>query len=128
MKTLAYILLFTLSAQAFCDDVLYVQKGVPAPITGYLFSSDREKALRLTDENLSICTTKTDLLQKKADLTTDMLNLSSQRADLYQKNSEALSKELQSHTSDSFWKNSLYFLGGALVTGLIAAGVSHAVR
>jgi len=130
MKSLAVLLISILLVGQPClaDDVKFVRQGEPSPFTGYLFSVEKEKELRLLDQKLEFANMKVDLLKKSNELQNEMLTISAQRSEMYKTNSDSLSKQLADHKSDNFWKNTLYFSLGAVLSGVVAYGVSRSVR
>lgn len=127
IKVLIVLLVSTLQVPCLAD-VAYVERGNPAPFTGFLFSPDQEKQLRLTDQKLEFCTEKTNLLKESLETQNEVIKFSNQRVELYKTQSDNLAKQVTEIKDDSFWKNSLYFLVGATLTGLVAYGYSRATR
>lgn len=121
-----YLILFILSTQlAFAQDVSYLEKGSPAPYTGYLFSPQKEREIRLTTETLKYCDKSKEMAlsilqdyETKDKITADRMNLRDQQID-------SLSKRLVDAKDDSFLSKAGFFILGALVTGGIAYGLTR---
>lgn len=122
------VLILLLVASPSWGNVTYLNKGDVAPYEGYLFSIEAEKKLRVTDQELTLCTEKNDLLTKSVAINLELTTVYKNKADLYQQHSENLSKQLLAEKSDSFLSKGFYFVLGAALTGLVAYGAAHAVR
>lgn len=122
MKYIALLLLLSMSVQA--QDVTYLKQGEVAGYDGFLFSVPKEKELRLLDAQLTNCVTRSDLLMRSYDLQTNIIALSDKRLSNYQEQIDNLNKQAVTAKSDTFWMSALYFLSGAVITGLVAFGLA----
>jgi hypothetical protein len=104
----------------YAESVKVVKKGETVPFDGVLFTKEKEKEVRNNIENSE---KKIITLAKLNEL--DIIN---KRLELYQNKSRELADREVKNENNTFLKNSLYFLSGALITGLIGYGVIQAYR
>lgn len=127
MKRLTLLSLLLVQS-AYATDPTLLRKGDVAQSEGWLFSRELEASnrQRLLDADL----------YKQLDLSNQRIiqyhvqekEILKQQADLWRNQSTELSKQLVSAEDRSFWRNTLFFLAGALVTTAITFGVSKAAR
>ncbi|PCI45898.1 MAG: hypothetical protein COB41_00480 [Proteobacteria bacterium] len=118
-KILSFILCIFLSVPAFgkCDKpVSYLSKGSTVSCTGYLFSPEKELEVRLKVE-------KYNFLEEYSKTQQDINEILSKRLTDSQEYNQYLSKRLKEERGSKFWRTTLYFGLGVLVTGLIASNV-----
>lgn len=126
MKLLVLILSFaSISATA---QVKYLEQGQQAPFTGYLFSPDKEQEARQNTEAVQHLRKLDEYNQKIIQLKDEEIQLINGQKQMWQKQSEDLSKQLQAKENSGFWKQTLYFGLGALVTTALAYGVNQATK
>jgi hypothetical protein len=119
---IAFILSFNI---ALANDVKVVKKGEVVPFDGVLFTKELEKDIR---NDIQILNKKVDTLTKINDINEKELNIVNKRLALYQNKADELTKREVKSERDSLVKNTLYFLSGALLTGIIGYGVIKAYR
>lgn len=125
VKRIVLALAFSLSAQA---QVEYLEKGKAAPFTGYLFTPEKEAEVRKANEDLKLYKLIEDNNSKILKLKEDQLVVVKEQANLWQTQSERLSKQLVDAENRAFWRNTLYFGLGALITTSIVFGVNQASK
>ena len=123
-----YILLLLFTVNCLAQDVVVVKKGDVVPFDGVLFTKEKEKELRQTKLDLETSEKKVILLSDLNELNKKELDVVSKRLDLYQdKVREMADREVKSE-SRTFLQNSVYFISGALITGLIGYGIVKAYK
>lgn len=122
MKLIIFLLSINL---VFAEDVKVVKKGETVPFDGVLFTRELEKDIR---NDIQVLTKKVDTLNKINDINEKELDILNKRVKIYQdKAKEMANREVKSE-KDTFFKNTLYFLSGALLTGIVSYGVIRTVR
>jgi hypothetical protein len=122
MKLIIFLLSINL---VFAKDVKVVNKGEVVPFDGVLFTRELEKDIR---NDIQILTKKVDTLTKINDINEKELDILNKRVKIYQdKAKEMANREVKSE-KNTFFKNTLYFLSGALLTGIVSYGVIRTVR
>lgn len=122
--TLLSLLLVT---NVYADPVL-LKKGDIAPFEGFLFSRELEASnrLRLLDADL----------YKQLDISNQKIiqyhvqekDILKQQADLYRNHADNMAKQLVKAEDRSFWRNTLFFITGAVLTTAITFGVRQATK
>ena len=115
------LLVFTLILYCFqvIADVKVVKRGDTVPFDGVLFTKEMEKSIR---EDLQLSERKVNTLNKLNELNEKEIDILTKRLVNHQKTvSEFSEREVFSENS-TFWKSTLYFLSGAVITGLIYYG------
>lgn len=125
MKSI-YLLTFLLisSTSIACDPVKYLEKGSPAPCTGYLFTPEKEKEVRLKVVELEYEKELNISKSKQIELYKQELQFSDERLKLWNTEALSLNKELVKRQNNDFLKSALFFLLGAAVT----TGITYAVN
>jgi hypothetical protein len=118
---LIFILLPNLVFGACDKPVSYLQENEKAPCTGYLLTPEKEYEVRTKVYQFD----KLNELVNKQDEIISVLNKRVENQIAY---STLLQNELQERKEKDFWRNSLYFLLGALVTGAVSVAVINNVR
>lgn len=108
--------------------VKYIEKGEQAPYTGYLFTPEKEAEVRQSVEALKYFKLVDETNTRIIKLKDDELALVRQQTDIWRTQSDALSKELQEQKNSGFWRQTLYFGLGALLTTALAFGVNKATK
>lgn len=116
---LSFVLLLYTKAKA--DDVVVVKKGQAVPFDGVLFTKELEKSIRM---DIQISEKKIDTLNKLNDLNEKEITILTKRLDLHQQKTLEMSNREVETENRTFWKNTIYFLSGAIITGLISHGVN----
>jgi hypothetical protein len=124
MNKFLVLILLTSTASFACDPVKYVEKGQPAPCTGYVFTPDKEKEVRLKVVELDFYKDLVTLKERQLVAIKEENDIITKRYDLWKKESDSLSRDLSKERSNNFWRTSLYFVLGAAVT----TGITYAVR
>jgi len=117
LNSLCLLLIIT-PVNTFAEDVIKLDKGTPAPYTGYLFSPETEQKARLSVKELSYYK-ELNIINEEA------LNLYSKRLTLTDTENLQLRDTIRKQEDVNFWKNTLYFVFGAVITGAIAIGVNR---
>lgn len=115
------LLLLGLTPALLFGQVKYIEKGIPAPYSGYLFTEDAELTNRKTLIEHKFMLQELDLYKQNEDILI-------KQADLWKNQSRDLADQLNKKERMTFWENTLYFALGALVTTGLAFGVSRATR
>ena len=100
------------------EPVQLLNHGDKAPCTGFLFSPEQEKKVYEATQDAKYYKELSDKLMKRQELQTEQLQIMDERLKLYMNQSNTLAIELQKEKSDSFWKKTLYFGLGIIVTGV----------
>jgi len=120
MKILLIFLLIT--NICFAEDIKVVKKDDKVPFDGVLFSKELEKSIRM---DMQISEKKIDMLTKINDLNEKEINILTKRLEIHQeKTREIIDREVQIENS-TFWRNTIYFISGSLITGLISYGINR---
>jgi hypothetical protein len=109
----------------YADSVKVVKKGETVPFDGVLFTKEKEKEVRNNVENSE---KKIVTLAKLNEFNEKEIDILNKRLELYQNKSRELADREVKNENNTFLKNSIYFLSGALITGLIGYGVIQAYR
>ncbi len=123
MKILIAFILTTGLAAA--QDVKVVKKGELVPYDGVLFPKEKEREIRTELETFE---KKIITLRKLNDLNEKEIDILQKRVELYHKKSVELADREVKQESNSFVKSAIYFVSGALLTGVIGYGVIQAYR
>lgn len=120
MKILFTTILFT--QICFAQDVKVVRKGEQVPFDGVLFTRELEKSIRM---DIQISQNKIDTLTKLNELNDKEIDILTERLKNHQqKVKDIVDREVQTENS-MFFRQTLYFISGALITGLISYGVNR---
>lgn len=120
MKTFFILIFF--SNLCMAQDVKVVKKGEPVPFDGVLFTKELEKSIRM---DMQISEKKIETLSKLNELNEKEIDILTKRLVLHQeKTREMADREVEVENS-TFWKHTLYFISGAILTGLISYGVNR---
>lgn len=120
------IITFILSINiVMANEAKVVKKGEVVPFDGVLFTKELEKDIR---NDLQILNKKVDTLNKINEINEKELAIVNKRLSLYQSKADIMAKREVKSEKDSLVKNTLYFLSGALLTGLIGYGVIKTYR
>jgi hypothetical protein len=110
---LSFAILFS---QASAQDVKVLKKGDPAPFDGVLFTKELEKSIR-TD--IQVYEKKIETYDKLNKLNEMEIDILSKRLSLYQEKTNEL---LQKEDNSNLLKNTIVFLSGVVITGLLVHG------
>ena len=117
--------LLLISNICIAEEVKVVKKGESVPFDGVLFSKEKEKEVRV---DLETSEKKIVTLRKLNELNESEITILNKRLELYQNKAKELADREVKSENNTFLKNSLYFLSGALLTGLIGYGVIQTYR
>jgi hypothetical protein len=120
MKLIVSLLL--ISNFCLAQDVKVVKKGEVVPFDGVLFTKELEKDIR---EDVIKLKKRNEILTKINEVNEKEIDIVTKRLSLYQSKSKELADREVQAERDQFIKNALYFLSGALITGLISYGVTQ---
>jgi len=116
------ILVYLFTTLAMADEVKVLKKGDTVPFDGVLFSKQLEKEIR---EEVELNKLRIEKLTKLNELSEREIVVLTKRLEVTQKISLELADREVRKEDKEFLKNTLYFITGALVTGLIAHGVNR---
>lgn len=115
----------TFAEGSSAPSVQFVKKTTPAPFDGYLFAPEAEQKAREglleRDQYKSLYESSQRIIK----LMEGNESLYEQRLENFKVRNDDLSVKLQQATDASFWKNTLYFGLGVLITGAIAIGIAQ---
>jgi hypothetical protein len=117
--------LLLISNICIAEEVKVLKKGESVPFDGVLFSKEKEKEVRA---DLETSEKKIVTLRKLNELNESEITILNKRLELYQNKAKELADREVKSENNTFLKNSLYFLSGALLTGLIGYGVIQTYR
>jgi len=99
----------------------FITKTTPAPSDGYLFTKDQELKNRLQLIDLDFYKEAYPTLQNSNKILNDQV-------DLWRTRAVDATQTLEKHETDTFWRDTLYFLGGCVVTTALAFAVAKASK
>ena len=120
MKLIVSLLL--ISNFCLAQVVKVVKKGEVVPVDGFLFPKELEKDIR---EDVIKLKKRNEILTKINEVNEKEIDIVTKRLSLYQSKSKELADREVQAERDQFIKSALYFLSGALITGLISYGVTQ---
>ncbi len=134
--TLLVLSLYSTSVFGNCSKpVTPLNKGEPAPCQGFLFSPEKEKEIRLINEDYKVLTEQAKLFATKAELQAQQLKYmeeafqkETERAEIWKKTAvEATDKntKLEQSRSQRDW---LFLSGGILLTVVAGFAVGQAAK
>lgn len=118
------VILFLIPSLAFAEckqPVSLLEEGKPAPCLGYLFTPEKEAEVRTKIANYN----NLELIVKKQDELVDVLN---KRVYNQIEQNQILNEQLNLREKETFTQKAIFFVLGAVVTGLIAYGTVQAVK
>jgi len=125
MKNLLIITMLLIFNGSFaCDPVKFVEKGNPAPCSGYLFTPEKEREIRLQLVELEFEKQLVISKDRQIELHKQENKLITERYDLWRVEAKELSSDLSKERNNNFWRNTLYFALGMIIT----TGVTYAVN
>lgn len=122
-RTIIAILLTITCLNVYAENEAKVlKKGEVAPFNGVLLSDELEHSVRT---ELQTNKEKIEKLKKINELSEQEIEVLTKRMELHRKIvNEYADREARTENT-SFLKNTLYFISGALITGIIAHGVNR---
>lgn len=123
-----YLLIFLLSINCFAEDISYLKKGEVAPFDGVLFSKEKELQLRQLKYDKDATQTQNKIMQQIIDQQEKEINIQSKRIEVYQNQANVLAKDITDYKTNRFWQNTVYFIAGVAITGLVTYGVLQTTR
>jgi hypothetical protein len=122
MKKLVSLICILTCLQAYGgDDVIHLDKGSPAPFSGFLITPDKADSIR----NMKI---DLDTANKVNAVLLDNQKIYEERVNNYKSHSEDLAKQVESLKDNSMLSKVGFFVLGAAVTGLVAYGTTRALK
>jgi len=115
---LALMIISLLLSYARADEFEFLKKGTPAPFDGYIVTPEKERNLRLTNEQLKISEDTLKLQNEKISIYEKRLQIRDTQID-------ALSNRVVEQKDESFFTKAGMFILGAVVTTGIVYGVSR---
>lgn len=133
MKQLKLLVLIVLILNVLFNNkafsqVTVVKKGDTVQYDGVLFSKEKELEVRQQVLDLEYEKKRNLRLSDLNILNEKQIDLMHKRIDLYQNRVQQLQERDLSNQDDRLLNNTLYFVSGALLTGLIGYGVIQAYR
>ncbi len=128
MNSIKYLVLSTYlitNITLACDPVARIEKGEPSPCTGYVFSVEKEKEVRLRINDLDYYKSVAESKDREVNLFKEENQLLTEKSTLWKNETETQAKALASERSYSFWKSAAFFTLGALLTTGITYAVNH---
>ncbi|MFZ4411443.1 MAG: hypothetical protein ACOYOV_00070 [Bacteroidales bacterium] len=122
------LLVFILSISiAHAGNVSVIAKGTPAPFDGVLFSREMEKQIRQTNLDNVYLKQQNASLTRLNDLSEQETSIVTKRYEnMALKVNELAEKQIKADNA-SFWKSTLYFVAGAIMTGIITYSVTRSL-
>lgn len=105
-----------------------IRKGDPAPYDGLIMNAEQEQQFRLTEKKYNNAVEQIDSLTKLHKHYQENNQILMQRVENYQEHHQKLAKQVVDMKDSNFLENTLYFLGGAVLTGFIAYGVVNSLK
>jgi hypothetical protein len=102
------------------ENTVHLDKGEPAPFSGFLLDPARSQRVYTLDLDLQTCTKVSDLKSQEIDIGNTRITNANKEIDHL---SERLAKE-----QDTFWKNVGMFILGAATATAISFAAARAVR
>jgi hypothetical protein len=127
MKYLILISFIFSSLTAYADDVKYVKQGDIVPYTGYLFSPDKEREVRLMDQDYKFTKDLNLTLTNMNKLYEENTKILEARITNKDNQIDNLNNELSKKSDGLLGKVGMFILGALVTTG-IAYGVSRATK
>lgn len=128
MKKIIILTISALMATSAFGQVKYIEKGEQAPYSGFLFTPEKEAEVRQNTESLKYYKLVDESNKRLFELQAKELQYTQEQANLWRSQSGELSRQLEDQRNSSFWKQTLYFGLGALVTTALAFGVNQATK
>jgi hypothetical protein len=111
-----------LCSQAKAQDTKVVKKGESVPFDGVLFTKELEKSIRM---DMQLSEKKVDILSKLNELNEKEIDIITKRLELYQRKTTEMADREVDAENRTFLKSTIYFLSGAIITGLISYGINR---
>ena len=118
MKKLLIIGIMTNFAFATCPKISVIKKGESAKCSGFLISRDLERTMYESNE-------KRKLLEKITTKQDEHINTLDKQIVSMGKHNDYMYKRLGEEKDRSFWGQTIYFLSGVVLTGVIAVNVNR---
>jgi len=128
MSRIIVLLMFTITSVWANPQIVGIKKGEVAQFDGFIINYEMEKNFRLiNEENINLKKINITLkdLQVTQEQTIEILN---KRLVSSQDLNDKFLDRIHQQESQSFWEKSIFFLGGAVITGALAVGVSRGLR
>ena len=119
------VLSFLILTNCFAQSAKVVKKGDIVPFDGVLFTRELEKQIRF---DIQILEKKSESLAKIVEINEKEINILNKRIALYQEKANELATSQINKDNSTFFKNTLYFVSGAVITGVIGYGLIQAYR
>ncbi len=120
MKYLAILCLLA-GAPSWAADAKYLREGEKAPFSGYLIDDEQAEKVRNLKIDLGTLEKVNVSMGTENEIMVRRLNNSNAHID-------SLAKQLVDSRDEGFFTKAAYFMGGAVITGVIAYGAARAVR
>lgn len=121
MKLLSILLITCLVTPAFADQSVLLDKGTPAPFSGFLLDKEKAGKVRLLDLDYQESLKTQGYLKADNDLYVKRLeNMTTEN--------DRLAKQVQDSRTTGIWSTIGIFLLGSAATIAMTYGVSHAIR
>ena len=105
----------------FGQEIKIIKKGAPAPFDGFVVDAKQMKVFRQIDKDRKVLKEKEITLKDLGVVQEKRIKYFQDQADFYQ-------TEMQAQQVKGWFKNTVYFLGGVAITGLISYGAWRVYR
>jgi hypothetical protein len=130
MKKIALFLILncSISSIARSEESIILEKGKPAPYTGFLVPRERVLELRKTELDNQEYKLLNESLTRTVNIYKSNESLSEKQVNILLERNDKLSQELNKSRSMSNFERGLWFFGGMVVTGAAAYTASKLIR
>ena len=122
------ISLTIVSQISLAADVTYINKDDKAPYSGFLFTEDKAKDIRLQLIDLDTYKSLNKSLERTVELYKKNEDIDQSKINTLLDQNDKLATNLYSARETSNWERALYFFGGAVLTGLAFYGASQVYK
>lgn len=121
MYLLKILLIFSISLtslNSYAEDVVFVEKGKPAPYDGLLFTPEKAKEIRIKLIDGELAQSSNDSFRKTIELQKSILEAKDKQNTILLDQNDRLAKAAYDSQKMSTWEKVGYFVGGIIVFGL----------
>ncbi len=117
-----------LSLKSNAESTVFIEKDTPAPFSGYLFTQEAGKELKLKLVDLEYFKQLSTSLQNQVDLYVKLDLKSQEKLTVLSEQNDKLAKTAYNASSFNAWEKFGYFTLGVLATVLAAFAVKQAIK